>query len=196
MEKLRWCSIDPGSPTGVAIFDQYGKHVITGTIKYLTAADYIDRMKKMRDFHSIAFALLESYTPFITGRKGVFRTRTSHKVSTQVQICKEIFPEHIFVNPKQWNPSSYSDKWKRAIVRSDYHIDMTNSHETDAFLMAMNIWKRVQMATGQRAFWALLALAMSDRKKYPRANDRAPWFDLLEQYHDDMEIVRNKVVNY
>jgi len=194
MEKLRWCSIDPGSPTGVAIFDEYGKSILTGTVKYLTAEDYINRLKQMRDYHMIAFALLESYTPFIAGRKGVFRTRTSFKVNTQLQICKEIFKEHVLVNPKQWNPGSYSDRWKRAIVRSEYFIDLKNSHETDAFLMGMNIWKRVQMATGSRAFWALMALAMSDRKKYPRANDRMPWFDLLEKYHEQMAIIFNEAV--
>lgn len=178
---MNWASIDPGAPSGVTIWDQNGKHILTSTVKYCNALDFCNKLQKMKDYHDIDFILIEKFTIFKTGRKNSFHTFNASKVQIQLQLWKEMFPKYVEVHTMQWNPSRWKDSWKRQIVLNDYHVKLKNSHETDSFLLGANIFRRVQLQTGKMAFSALQALAEIGNKKFPRATDRSPWNDLLNK---------------
>jgi len=90
MNNGNFISIDPGSsdPTGVAIFDNAGRLLLTGSVRYLSAVNYAEQFGKIIKQHDIQFAMIEKYVVF----PGMKR-RNSFKVQAQVQQLSEIF-EH------------------------------------------------------------------------------------------------------
>ena len=99
---MNWASIDPGSPSGLTIWNESGKHVLTSTLKYVNALDFCERIKKMTNHYGIHFILLERFVIFKTGKKSMFRTYNASEVKVQIRLWKEMFPDrYIDVHPSQ-----------------------------------------------------------------------------------------------
>ena len=170
---MHFISIDPGNPTGVSVFDHDGKHITTGTVKYNGYQDYTETLKKIAENHTILFALIEDFVQFRSGRKA--RGYNNFKGATQLQLCKEIFENHVLVHTMQWNPRRYSAWMKKQLIE-DLGIKARNEHERDSALMGVNIFKKVQLATGGRAFDSLFALS-KEGKRFPRRIEPVPWIN-------------------
>ena len=138
--------IDPGTITGVAIFDLgFPNYLLeTGTIKDTsTLAAYGGKLEKMKHLHAIEIACIEEYQNF--GK----RFRNAAKVQQQIRACQDAFPRRIMIKTSQWNPRHFKDRYKRMLAASAFNRVFTNAHTTDAALMGnwfstwVTTWARI-----------------------------------------------------
>jgi len=173
-------SIDPGSPTGAAVFDPEGRLVLASQIVYEGAIEYISRLRKAGKKHEIEFALIEQYYRFQQGY-----LKNAHKVQAQIQLLQETFPNHIMVHTGEWNPMQYRDRAKRELCQEIFKQPFLNSHIRDAALMGYKCFQKVRYETGAQAFTAMKHRAMSVRK-WPTLKDLS-WLAWWEKYQRECE---------
>jgi len=191
--EFKGASIDPGNPTGIAIFDREGnvekKDILT--LKYFNPEEYLEKVKLFRLHHKVAFILLERYEIFLRG-KASGRPKHGFKVETMIEIWKHVFPNHITLNVSQWHPKAktgrsrfgvkLTDPQKREMALQVYGMKLPNNDTTDAFLMAKRIWERVNYESLGRPFDALHAFAIhSNSKRFPRVGEN-PWEEYLKHF--------------
>ena len=189
MNNGNFISIDPGSsdPTGVAIFDQTGKLLLTGSVRYFSAVNYAEQFGKIIKKHDIRFAMIENFVVF-SGMK----RHNSFKVQAQVQQLSEIFEHHIMINPAQWNGQKWKDAYKRKIALDIFGKQFNNSHETDAALMGDFIFRKAQVSLGE-AVWEALNWLARTKKKWPTMKEQSLYY-LYQNYIDSLKAEKRVAV--
>jgi hypothetical protein len=151
-ESFSFISIDP--PDAVAIFNQDGKLLLTGKIpQYTIAEEFKGFLEKIKQQHFIQFAVIEKYVQYSR-----IPRPNAWKVQTSVQLCTEVFPQHILVQHVQWNPRKYKKQYKKEWAYQEFERMIETEHELDAALMGRKIFSSAQFQTGS-GFLALQLLA-------------------------------------
>ena len=185
MNNVTFVSISPGSFTGLTIWDQYGKYINTGTIKYFKHLDYSERLFKTRQHHNIAFAVIEDHEQH-TNEKMTWGV-DAHASQTQLTICKEIFDSHILISPSQWNRSGHQDYMKRQLTLQTLQLNLRNIPEIDSALIGRYVFQFANRYVGHKTFEALHQLATTTHK-WPLLSQKQPWNDLIKIYSEQLSI--------
>ncbi len=185
MNNITFVSISPGSFTGLTVWDQYGKHINTGTIKYFRHLDYSERLQKTKQHHNIAFAVIEDHDRQTNGR--MTWAVNAHAVQTQLTICKEIFDSHILISPSQWNRARHQDYMKRQVALQTLRLNLRNIPEINSALIGRYVFQFANRFVGNLTFEALHQLAATTHK-WPLLSQKQPWNDLIKSYSEQLTI--------
>ena len=142
---MNFATADPGMSTGLAIWSAEitnSQHpprwelLHIGTVKYACAREYIDRLEACRKHYNIWFAVIERWVNY--GR----RFANSEKMVTQQTLLSEVWPQHILIPKKVWDPANMQPGYQRAYAL-EYGLDTVNEHELDAVCMGLNLFRRL-----------------------------------------------------
>ncbi len=164
-----WGAIDPGNPGGISIFDGIGSKVCSKNLPFKDTQQYKLLLEQIKKEYKIEFILLEDYKPFIGMKR-----KNAYKVSVQIQICKEVFSDHILILHIQWNRQGKNDTFKRQWARSMFGEQLPNPHQTDSALMGKLIFGIIDFDTNGGGFTAMKWMA-SKQLQYPTVNQLKPW---------------------
>ncbi len=163
---MNFATVDPGAATGLAVWSDTitdGPHpqcwtlLHVGTLKYVGARDYLDKIAATIRNYRLEFAVIERYVNF--GRRFV----NAERMITQQTLLCEAFTDVVLIGKMSWDPMRTKPAMQAEIIR-DYGIDAPNNeHERDAVLMGINIFRRLPCDNGVKAE-ILQAAARSSHK--------------------------------
>jgi len=163
---MNFSTVDPGAATGIAIWSDTLTDTVylpcwtllhVGTLKYVGARDYLDRLDAIIRNYRLEFAIVERYVNF--GRRFV----NAERMITQQTLLCEAFRDVVLIGKMSWDPMRTKPAMQAEIIR-DYGIDAPNNeHERDAVLMGINIFRRLPCDNGVKAE-ILQAAARSSHK--------------------------------
>lgn len=153
---------DPGLQTGVSIYNADGTLKLSSEIIYDTAKPFILMLEKIKEFHNVAWAIIERFEMFSgPARKNAF------KCQTQVQILQEVFPAHFTIIERQWNKERLTKQQKKDRAGHIVGRKIDTEHEADAILIGNNTWNS-QVTVLQSETWdAFKFLASKPEHKWP-----------------------------
>jgi len=151
---MNFATVDPGAATGLAVWSDTitdGPHpqcwtlLHVGTLKYVGARDYLDRLEATIRNYRLEFAVVERYVNF--GRQFV----NAERMITQQTLLCEAFRDVVLIGKRTWDPASTSPDMQKQII-GDYGIEAPhNEHERDAVHMGINIFRRLPCGAAEKA---------------------------------------------
>ncbi len=166
-----WGAVDPGNPGGISVFNSMGSKVCSKNLPFKDTQQYRLLLEHIEKEYKLEFILLEDYKPFIGMKR-----KNSYKVSIQIQVCKEVFPDHILIFHTQWNRNKCKDKFKRQWARDLFGEQLPNSHQTDSALMGKLTFEIIDFDTNGAGFIAMKQMAF-EQLPYPTVNQLKPWLE-------------------
>ncbi len=166
-----WGAVDPGNPGGISVFNSMGSKVCSKNLPFKDTQQYRLLLEQIKKEYNLEFILLEDYKPFIGMKR-----KNSYKVSIQIQVCKEVFPDHILIFHTQWNRNKCKDKFKRQWSRDLFGEQLPNSHQTDSALMGKLTFEIIDFDTNGGGFVAMKQMALK-QLPYPTVNQLKPWLE-------------------
>lgn len=163
---MNFATVDPGRETGLAVWSDAltdGPHPVcwtllhVGTLKYVGARDYLDKIAATIRNYRLEFAVIERYVNF--GRRFV----NSERMITQQTLLCEAFVDVVLIGKMSWDPMRTRPAMQAEIIR-DYGLAAPkNEHERDAVNMGINIFRRLPAANTDKAE-LLRAAAVGEHK--------------------------------
>ena len=163
---MNFATVDPGAATGLAVWSDAltdGPHPVcwtllhVGTLKYVGARDYLDKIAATIRNYRLEFAVIERYVNF--GRRFV----NAQRMITQQTLLCEAFVDVVLIGKMSWDPMRTRPAMQAGIIR-DYGIAVPgNEHERDAVNMGINIFRRLPLAHAEKAAH-LKAAAVGEHK--------------------------------
>lgn len=151
---MNFATVDPGAATGLAVWSDAltdGPHPVcwtllhVGTLKYVGARDYLDKIAATIRNYRLEFAVIERYVNF--GRRFV----NSERMITQQTLLCEAFVDVVLIGKMSWDPMRTRPAMQAEIIR-DYGLAAPkNEHERDAVNMGINIFRRLPAANTDKA---------------------------------------------
>jgi len=153
---MYFATIDPGRETGIAVWSdriaeppvsQWPRWTLdhTGTLRYMGARDYLDRLEATIRNYRLEFAVLERYVNF--GRQ----YKDAERMVTQQTLICEAFEDVVLVGKRSWDPANTKPKMQAEII-AEYGIEAPrNEHERDAVHMGLNIFRRMPWEHADKA---------------------------------------------
>lgn len=163
---MNFATVDPGRETGLAIWQDEltdGPHPVcwtllnVGTLRYVGARDYLDRLEAIIRNYRLEFAVIERYVNF--GRQFV----NAERMVTQQTLLIEQFRDVVLIGKRTWDPGNTKPKMQTEIIR-DYGIsDPGNEHTRDAVHMGLEIYRRLPCDGAEKSSY-LKAAAVGEHK--------------------------------
>lgn len=153
---MNFATIDPGRETGIAVWSdriaeppvsQWPRWTLdhTGTLRYVGARDYLDRLAAMIRNYRLEFAVIERYVNF--GRQ----YKDAERMVTQQTLICEAFEDVVLIGKRSWDPANTKPKMQAEII-AEYGIEAPrNEHERDAVHMGLNIFRRMPWEHADKA---------------------------------------------
>ena len=116
---MNFATVDPGAATGLAVWSDTitdGPHppcwtlLHVGTLKYVGARDYLDRLEATIRNYRLEFAVVERYVNF--GRQFV----NAERMITQQTLLCEAFRDVVLIGKRTWDPASTSPDMQKQII--------------------------------------------------------------------------------
>ena len=163
---MNFATVDPGRETGLAVWSDEltdGPHPVcwrllhVGTLKYVGARDYLDKIAATIRNYGLEFAVIEKYVNF--GRRFV----NAERMIAQQTLLVEAFRDVVLIGKRSWDPANTGPMMQRWIM-DQYEINApVNEHERDAVHMGINIFRRLPLAHAEKAAH-LKAAAVGEHK--------------------------------